>query len=99
MALIPAVASTLTSRVPLNDPAEGSTLARPLKSVSAMLWLALRMSGMTGLLWQESPAAEFPVAEFSEERSTIFSNATLAPSTGLGGEEESVTRTTIGWNA
>jgi hypothetical protein len=54
-------------------------------SVAAPLWLTCRITGIEGL-----------PGEDPSDRSTVLRKATLAAITGFGGEEESVTRTTIG---
>jgi hypothetical protein len=40
-----------------------------------------------------------PTVVFPPGRNTVFRNVTPAPITGFGEVEESVTRTTTGWNA
>src|SRR5208283_1398411 len=72
-------------------------LARPFASLPALAWLTLRMTGMDGLPELESPPPAPGAAP--PGRRTVVRNVTVAPSTGFGGDDESVTRTTTGWNA
>src|ERR1051326_1903745 len=87
LAPAPAVTATSTSSGGLNPADEGTMLARPFKSVVALLWLTLRIVGIAEL----PPPVEVPPA-----RSTVLRNDTGAAMMGFGGEEKSVTRTTTG---
>ena len=70
-------------------------LARPLLSVKAVLEVTCKIVGMApfpGLFVPLPPPEDVP-------RMTVVRKSTLAALTESGGDAESVTRTTTGWNA
>jgi hypothetical protein len=64
-------------------------LANPFRSVSALLCVTFRITGIAGF-------CDSPLAELSPCRNTVAKKLTVAPNTGLGGDAEFVTRTTTG---
>jgi len=69
-------------------------LAKPLASLNRVVWLAPKITGIPADVPPGSPAVRDRL--FPEGRSTVDWNNTLAPRTGLGGVDESVTRTVSG---
>ena len=93
----PAVANISTSTGALNPPPDAATLASPFESVTAMLCVTFKITGIPGFPGFVSP---LPTPGTNPPpRNTVVRKFTGAPITLCGAAAESTTRTTTGWNA